>query len=145
MAANNEFDKSGLELPGAFELARKCVGIFAVANASVLGTLVVSAQAGGTANTFMWVRAVILLGVAGMLSWLVRRAGRGDLSALGRLRVVSTALSIAIPAIDLIPGVCPTWYAGMEGVGALALVGLTVIAWRVAQRQTVASLGALDA
>jgi hypothetical protein len=104
-----------------FDLAKKLIGIYGVAAAILLGTLVVITVAGGEPSVFMWVRASILLAMTPLLSGLAVRAERGRTSALQRLRLLATALPAAIVGVDLIPGVCPTWYAALQAVSALAL------------------------
>ncbi len=116
----------------------KCLYIFGVVNVIVLAVLIVSWAAGGSTSTFMWVRAVILLAVTPLLLVLIRSARRGSQSAVDRVRLVSTVLPVAIVVVDLIPGVCPAWYAGMQGVGALALVPVAVLLWRRTSRPVAA-------
>jgi hypothetical protein len=61
---------------------------------------------------------------------LAVRAGRNDQDAVQRLRTLTTTLPIAIVAVDLIPGVCPTWYAAMQAASAVPLVAIAVLARR---------------
>ncbi|AYG05352.1 hypothetical protein D7I44_09515 [Gryllotalpicola protaetiae] len=118
------------------EAVRKCTWIYGVTNAVVVATVIGSAVLGGSPSAFMWVRALILLAVAPLLLWFVRRAARGNREALGRIRIMATVLPIAIIVVDLIPGVCPAWYAALQGIGAIALVPVAVIAWRVASHSS---------
>jgi hypothetical protein len=46
---------------------------------------------------------------------------------LQRLRLLTTVLPVAIVGVDLIPGVCPTWYAALQAVSALALVPIAFL------------------
>lgn len=123
------------EAPGAadarvardFDLAKKLIVIYGVAGAILLGTLVVLVVAGGEPSVFMWVRAAILLAVAPLLSMLAFRAEQGRTSSLQRLRLLTTVLPVAIVGVDLIPGVCPTWYAALQAVSALALVPIAFL------------------
>ena len=104
-----------------FDLAKKLIVIYLVAGAILLGTLVVIVVAGGKPTVFMWVRATILLALMPLLSMFAVRAERGRTSSLQRLRLLTTVLPVAIIGVDLIPGVCPSWYAAMQAVSALAL------------------------
>jgi hypothetical protein len=113
-----------------FDLITKLIVIFAVAAAILLGTLVVVAIAGGTPTTFMWVRASILLALTPLLARLAAHAEQGRTSSLERLRVLASVVPVAIIAVDLIPGVCPTWYAAMQAVSALALVPIAFLTRR---------------
>ena len=110
-----------------FDLTKKLIVIYGVAGAFLLGTLVVIAVAGGEPTSFMWVRASILLALAPVLSRFAVRAEQGRAPSLERLKVVTTVVPVAIIAVDLIPGVCPTWYAAMQAVSALALVPIAFL------------------
>ncbi len=110
-----------------FHLAKKCIVIFGVAGAILLATLVVVVIAHGTPSVFMWVRATILLAMAPLLRLFAERARRGGRSEFQRLRLLSTVLPIAIVVVDLIPGVCPIWYAVMQSVSALALAPIALL------------------
>jgi hypothetical protein len=123
----------------AFDLTKKLIVIYGVAAAILLGTLVVIVIAGGDPTTFMWVRASILLALTPLFSRLATHAGRGRRSSLERLRVLTTVVPVAIIAVDLIPGVCPTWYAAMQAVSALALVPIAFLTRRPEVRAAAAN------
>lgn len=40
---------------------------------------------------------------------------------------VNDILPIAIIGVDLIPGVCPAWYAAMQAIGALPLIAVAFL------------------
>lgn len=122
----------------AFDLTKKLIVIYGVAAAILLGTLVVIVIAGGDPTTFMWVRASILLALTPLFSRLATHAQQGRRSSLERLRVLTTVVPVAIIAVDLIPGVCPTWYAAMQAVSALALVPIAFLTRRPEVRAAVA-------
>lgn len=118
----------------AFELARKCIWIFLVCNAIALASVVIVTFLGEGTSMFMWVRALILVAVSPFLLWVARRAGAGSVGMVGRLRVVSTVLPVAVIVIDFLPGIAPVWYGVIQGLGALALIPVAVISWRWARR-----------
>ena len=70
----------------------------------------------------MWVRASILLALTPVLLRLAARAEQGRTSSLYRVRALTTVVPVAVIAVDLIPGVCPAWYAAMQALSALALL-----------------------
>jgi len=113
-----------------FDTAKKCIVIFGVVSAIVLGTVVTAAATGGSVSTFMWIRASLLLAITPVLYRLAVRASQAIKPSVDRLRVVTTILPIAIIGVDLIPGVCPVWYASMQAVSALALIPVAVITRR---------------
>ncbi|MFF4989167.1 hypothetical protein ACFY19_18400 [Streptosporangium saharense] len=110
-----------------FVTVKKCVVLFGAVGAIVLGTVAVMALTGHEASAFMWIRAGILLAVAPVIYRMAVRASEGSYKALDRVRTLSTILPIAIIGVDLIPGLCPAWYAVLQGLSALALVGVAFI------------------
>ncbi|WP_081594059.1 hypothetical protein [Nocardia brasiliensis] len=114
-----------------FDMVKKCIVIFGVISAVVLATVAAIAAAHGLVNTFMWVRAGLLLLVTPLFYRLAVLASRGGRKSLERLRIVTTILPIAIVVVDLIPGVCPVWYAGMQAVSAVPLIVIAVRTRRV--------------
>jgi hypothetical protein len=114
----------------AIDTVKKCTVIFGVASAIVLATVAAIALLHGSVSTFMWVRAGILLAATPVLYRLAVRASQGARKSFARLRVVTTVLPVAIVVVDLIPGVCPVWYAGMQAVSAVPLIGIAVVTRR---------------
>ena len=55
------------------------------------------------------------------------RASHGARRDFERVRTPTVVMPIAIITVDLIPGVCPAWYAVMQGVSALALTGAAFV------------------
>lgn len=111
-------------------MVRKVVVIYGVMNAIVLGSVVVTAATGGLVNTFMWVRAGILLAATPLLyRWSVG-VEHGRTPAYQRLRKVSTVLPIALVVIDFIPGVCPSWYAWLQVCVAVTLFAMAGVLYR---------------
>lgn len=111
----------------AFNELKKYVGLFGAVSAIVFVTVAVVAFTGHTTTTFMWVRAGVLLVLAPVLSRMTARASQGSRSSFERVRTLSVILPIAIIGVDLIPGLCPVWYAVMQGLSALGLIGAAVI------------------
>ncbi|MCX4852231.1 hypothetical protein [Streptomyces canus] len=111
----------------AFTLLKKYVGLFGMVSAIVLATVAVVALSGHSTTSFMWIRGAILLALAPVLYRSAVRASKGARRDYERLSTLSVILPIAVLGIDLIPGLCPTWYAAMQGVSALALIGAAVI------------------
>ncbi|MFF2541083.1 hypothetical protein ACFVUY_00770 [Kitasatospora sp. NPDC058063] len=110
-----------------FTTVKKCIGLFGAAGAVVLGTVAVMAATGHPTTPFMWIRGVIFLAIAPFLHRLATRAAGGSFKAFDRVRTLSTVMPIAIIAVDAIPGLCPVWYAVLQGLSALALVAVAVL------------------
>ncbi|MBV6701494.1 hypothetical protein KV557_31025 [Kitasatospora aureofaciens] len=111
----------------AFATVKKCITLFGAVSAIVLGTVAVMAFTGHEATPFMWIRGAILLAVAPLIHRMTVRASQGSYKAFDRVRTLSTIMPIAIIGVDLIPGLCPAWYAVIQGLSALAMIGVAVI------------------
>ncbi|RKT16676.1 hypothetical protein BX285_1023 [Streptomyces sp. 1114.5] len=110
-----------------FTTVKKCILLFGAAGAVVLGTVAVMAATGHEASSFMWFRGAILLALTPLLHRMAGRAAGGSYRDFDRLRTVSTIMPIALIGVDLIPGLCPPWYAVLQGLSALALVAVAVL------------------
>ncbi|GAA2324683.1 hypothetical protein GCM10010149_92630 [Nonomuraea roseoviolacea subsp. roseoviolacea] len=111
----------------AFATVKKCVTLFGAVSAIVLGVVAVMAFTGHEATSFMWIRGAVLLAIAPLLHRMTVRASEGSSKAFDRVRTLSTIMPIAIIGVDLIPGLCPAWYAVLQGLSALALVGVAFV------------------
>ncbi|GAA2125592.1 hypothetical protein GCM10009759_77710 [Kitasatospora saccharophila] len=111
----------------ALDTVRTCVDLFGAVGAIVLGTVAVMAATGHQATAFMWVRGAVLFLAVFLLRHYLRRAGAGDAKAFDRLRTLSAVSPIAVIGVDLVPGLCPAWYAVLQGLSALALVGVALL------------------
>ena len=126
------------EVARDFDLTRKLIAIYGVVGGILLGALVVIVVAGGGPSTFMWVRASVLLALTPFLSRLAVQAEHGRASSWERLRLLATVLPVAVIVVDLVPGVCPTWYAATQAVSALALVPIAFLMRRPEVRAALA-------
>ncbi|GAA0380485.1 hypothetical protein GCM10009530_34020 [Microbispora corallina] len=111
----------------AFDMTKKCVTLYGAICTITLATVAVVTIGGHMGTTFIWVRAVILLAVAPVLHRLTVRAAQGARRSFERMRTVTTVMPIAVIGIDLIPGICPMWYAVMQAIGVLPLVAVAFI------------------
>ncbi|MFE7530399.1 hypothetical protein ACFU7Y_32500 [Kitasatospora sp. NPDC057542] len=110
-----------------FTTVKKCIVLFGAGGAVVLGTVAVMAATGHATTPFMWIRGVIFLAIVPFLHRLATRAAGGSAKAFDRVRTLSTVMPIAIIGVDLVPGLCPAWYAVLQGLSALALVAVAVL------------------
>ncbi|MFJ8626410.1 hypothetical protein ACIRD3_26725 [Kitasatospora sp. NPDC093550] len=110
-----------------FTTVRKYLALFGAVSAVVLGTVAVMASTGHEATPFMWIRGALLLGIAPLVHRMAARAAAGDHKAFDRVRTLATIMPIAIIGVDLVPGLCPAWYAVLQGLSALALVAVAVL------------------
>jgi hypothetical protein len=97
-------------------MVRRNIQMYAVLSTAALLTVVAVSASGGATSTFMWVRA----GLLPLLSSVLLRLSPA------RLRVVTVVLPVAIIGIDLVPGVCPLWFAVLQAVCMLPIVRIAV-------------------
>ncbi|MFB7909714.1 hypothetical protein ACFC1T_25090 [Kitasatospora sp. NPDC056076] len=110
-----------------FSLAKKCITLFGAIGVITLATVAVMAFSGHASTPFMWVRGVLFPALAPVLLRITARAAGGDYKALDRIRTVATVMPIAVIAVDLIPGICPPWYAVLQGLSALAVLPIAFL------------------
>ncbi|MCF3106295.1 hypothetical protein IPZ58_32695 [Streptomyces roseoverticillatus] len=111
----------------AFTTAKNCVKIYGALGTAALLAVIVVAGTGHTVNTFMWVRAVLLPVVAVLIHRVTVSAARGSRRSFERVSTLAVIMPIAIIGVDLIPGVCPPWYAVMQAVCVLPVIGVAFI------------------
>ncbi|RJL35337.1 hypothetical protein [Bailinhaonella thermotolerans] len=124
---SNEHTTPGARLGGprlqrAFGTAKNSVKIYGALSSLALLAVIVVASAGHLVNTFMWVRAVLLPLVAVLLYRLTVSASRGSRRAFERVNALAVIMPIAIIGVDLIPGICPPWYAVTQVVCMLPII-----------------------
>ncbi|MER7671757.1 hypothetical protein ABTY61_25315 [Kitasatospora sp. NPDC096128] len=110
-----------------FSTAKKCITLFGAIGAITLATVAVMAFSGHATTPFMWIRGAILPALAPVLLRITDRAAGGEYKAFDRIRAVSTVMPIAVLGVDLIPGVCPAWYAVLQGLSALAVLPIAFL------------------
>ncbi|MFC9238821.1 hypothetical protein ACFTZK_20605 [Streptomyces decoyicus] len=106
----------------AFDKAKFLVAAYGALSAAALVTVAVLALTGHTVTPFMWGRSAGVLASAAVFYWLTVLAARGARWAYLRVRILSVIMPLAIIAVDMIPGICPTWFAMVQATCALPLV-----------------------
>lgn len=110
------------EAQAAFGTNRVGVKIYGTLTVAALLAVIAVAGTGHMVNPFMRVRAILLPPIAVLLHRLTVSASQGSRRAFERLRGISIVFPIAIVGVDLIPGVCPWWYAGMQTLCVLPVI-----------------------
>jgi hypothetical protein len=105
----------------AFGRTKTLVAVYGALAAAVLVTVVIRALTGQPVTSFMWGRSAGVLVSAAVTYWLTVLAARGARWAYLRVRIISVVMPVAIIAVDLIPGICPPWFALMQASCALAI------------------------
>ncbi|GAB1639946.1 hypothetical protein [Krasilnikovia sp. MM14-A1259] len=101
--------------------------VYTVLSALALTGVAAMAVTGHTVNTFMWVRGVLLPLIAILLYRMSLNAARGSQKSFDRVRTLTLIMPIAIIVVDLIPGVCPLWYAAIQTVCMIPVIAAAVI------------------
>ncbi|MFF3736315.1 hypothetical protein [Streptomyces sp. NPDC002566] len=112
---------------GAFDTAKSSIKVYGALSATALFAVIAVSVSGDTANTFMWIRAVLLPVVAVLVYRMTGSASRGSRRAFERVRALTVVMPIAIIGVDLIPGVCPPWYAVMQVVCMLPVIRVAFV------------------
>jgi hypothetical protein len=81
----------------------------------------------GMVNDAVWVRTAIVVVSASLTFAFAVRAARGSRPALRRLRIVSTAMTLAIAVIVALPGPFPLWLKVEQGICGLLLLGVVLL------------------
>ncbi|MFD5140487.1 hypothetical protein ACFWMX_30280 [Streptomyces sp. NPDC058378] len=111
----------------ALGTAKSGIKVCGALGAAALLAVIVVASIGHTVNSFMWVRAVLLPVAAVLIHRLTVSASRGSRRAFERVSALVVIMPIAIIGGDLIPGVCPPWYAVMQVVCMLPVIRVAFV------------------
>src|SRR5690348_8602528 len=76
----------------------------------------------------VWVRSTIVVLSAALTFTFAVRAAAGSRGAYRRLRILSSVMVVAIVVIIALPGLFPVWLKIEQGVCALLLVGVVILA-----------------
>ncbi|MEV5597147.1 hypothetical protein [Streptomyces sp. NPDC052496] len=106
----------------AFDTVGTCVKLYGALCAVALLTVAAVAVVGHPVTTFMWVRGAILLALTPVLHRLTVRAAQGSRRHYERVCTLTGVMPVAIIGVDAIPGVCPLWYAVLQGVCSVPLI-----------------------
>jgi hypothetical protein len=112
---------------GAFDTAKNSIKVYGALSTVALLAVIAVSISGHMVNTFMWVRAVLLPVVAVLIYRMTVSASRGSRRAFERVSALTVIMPIAIVGVDLVPGVCPPWYAVMQVVCMLPIIAVAFI------------------
>ncbi|MFJ6699904.1 hypothetical protein ACIQM4_28120 [Streptomyces sp. NPDC091272] len=111
----------------AFDTAKNSVRVYGALSAVALLAVIAVSSSGHMVNTFMWVRAALLPVVAVLIYRMTVSASRGSRRTCERVSALAVIMPIAIIGVDLIPGVCPPWYAVMQAICMLPVIRVAFI------------------
>jgi hypothetical protein len=111
----------------AFNRAKGFVILYGLLGAVVVATVVDRAASHHVVPGFLWGRSCAVFVTSIVAYWLLTRAARGARWAYVRIRIISIVMPLAIVGVDLIPGLCPGWFAAMQAVCALAILPVAFV------------------
>ncbi|GAB3138491.1 hypothetical protein [Microbispora hainanensis] len=91
-----------------------------------LVAMIVFRQDATMVTTAVWVRGTLVAAGSLLTLFFAVRAARGDRRMLGRLRVVTAVMLVAIVVIIALPGMFPLWFKLEQGVCGLLLLAVVV-------------------
>lgn len=110
-----------------FGTVKRLVAAYGALGAAVLITVAVLAATGHPVTSFLWGRSGGVLASAAVIYWMTVLAARGTRWAFLRVRILSVLMPIAIVGVDLIPGICPPWFALIQAASALPLAAAAFV------------------
>lgn len=111
----------------AFRMVRALIaGYLALSVLTVVAVIVFRHHASMVTDA-VWVRTVIVVASASVMTAFAARAARGHSRSFLRLRLVSAIMLVAIVVIIAIPGDFPVWLKVEQGVCGLLLLGVVLV------------------
>ena len=108
----------------AFRSVKPLVGGYLTISVLTLVAIVVLRHHAAVVNSAVWIRGVIVVASALLMSAFAIRAARGSRRAYLRLRIVSATMVAAIVVIIALPGTFPLWMKVEQGVCGFLLLGV---------------------
>ena len=117
------------QLPNLTSLrsVKRLVGCYLGISVLTLVAIVIMRNNTATVNDAVWIRGVIVVASALLMTTFVTRAARGHIRAYLRLRLVSAIMVVAIVVIIALPGTFPLWMKIEQGGCGLLLIGVVLI------------------
>jgi hypothetical protein len=111
----------------ALRIVRLLVAAYLALSVLTVAAVVVFRDHASMVTDAVWVRTVIVVASAGVMTAFAARAARGHGRSFLRLRLVSAIMVVAIVVIIAIPGVFPVWLKVEQGACGLLLLGVVLV------------------
>jgi uncharacterized membrane protein len=108
-------------------IRRLVLGYFGI-SVLALVAIVIRRNDAADVNSAVWTRAIIVILTALLMMRFIARASAGSRAAFRRLRIVSIITPVAIAIIIALPGLFPSWMKIEQGVCALVMAAVAVLA-----------------
>ncbi|GAA0960915.1 hypothetical protein GCM10009554_76560 [Kribbella koreensis] len=111
----------------AFRVVRALAGGYLALSVATVVAVFVLRHHASVVTDAVWVRTVIVVASAAVMTSFAARAARGHGRSFLRLRIVSAVMLVAIAVIIAIPGDFPVWLKVEQGVCGLLLLGVALV------------------
>jgi hypothetical protein len=108
--------------------------LYVLATAATLVFVALERDDSRLVDDAVWTHALLVFGFALLLAGVANRAAKGMPHAYLRLRIISVVTAASSAVLVFIPGLLPTWMKVEQGVYAVALAGLALVAHSRAAR-----------
>ncbi|MEV0069574.1 MULTISPECIES: hypothetical protein [unclassified Amycolatopsis] len=112
----------------AFRTTRALVIAYLTLSVLTVGAVVLLRNNATMVTDAVWVRTVIVVASALLTLSFTLRTSKGSRRAYLRLRLVTAIMLVALVVIAALPGAFPVWLRAEQGVCALLLLGVVLIA-----------------
>jgi hypothetical protein len=111
----------------AFRTVRTLVAGYLALSVLTVVAVVILRHHASIVTDAVWVRTIIVVGSAALMTTFAARAARGHGRSYLRLRLVSAIMLVAIAVIIAIPGDFPVWLKVEQGACGLLLLGVALV------------------
>jgi hypothetical protein len=111
----------------AFRTVRALIAGYLALSVLTVAAVIVFRHHASMVTDAVWVRTVIVVASAGVMTAFAARAAQGHGRSFLRLRLVSAIMLAAIVVIIAVPGDFPVWLKVEQGVCGLLLLGVVLV------------------
>jgi hypothetical protein len=111
----------------AFRSVKMLVGCYLGISVLTLAAVVLLRDDAAVVNDTVWIRGILVVVSALVMTALTARTARGSSRAYIRLRIASALMVVAIAVLVAIPGMLPPWMKIEQSVCGLALLGVVAV------------------
>jgi FtsH-binding integral membrane protein len=112
----------------ALRTVRLLVGCYLGISVLTLVAIIVLRNNTSAVNAAVWIRGIIVVASALLMTTFAARTARNSSRAYLRLRIVSAVMVVAIAVIIALPGTFPLWMKIEQGVCGLLRIGVVMVA-----------------
>ncbi|MEE1788765.1 hypothetical protein PUR71_38570 [Streptomyces sp. SP17BM10] len=111
----------------AFRTVRRLLAAYLAVSLGTMAAIVALAAHPDLVNVAVWIRGSAVAASSLITLVLAAKAAGGSTGAFRRLRIISTAMLVAIVVIIAMPGTFPLWMKAEQALCGALLLGVAVI------------------